>query len=96
MIHGMQSLLSVEEASRRLGVSLSTVWRRIRRGELASVRKGGRRWVPARSIERAGSPTEQIPPITPDHPIFRLAGAYRSGGKGAGSGDKHAILAERR
>jgi excisionase family DNA binding protein len=43
MAQGTPSLVSVVEAGRALGVSLSTVWRLIRRGALPSVRRGGRR-----------------------------------------------------
>jgi len=57
-----QQLISVEEAGRALGVSRSTVWRLIRRGE--------------------------------HHPIFRLVGAGRGGGRAPGARDKHAILDE--
>ena len=41
-------LFDVEEAGRALGVSVSTVWRMIRSGRLASVRKRGRRLIPGR------------------------------------------------
>ena len=91
-----QHLISVEDAGRALGVSRSTVWRLIQRGELPSVRRGGRRLVPAdaarkRPQRRASSPAA-IPPLTEDHPIFRLIGAGRSGGIAPGARDKHAIL----
>ena len=33
-----------------------------------------------------------IPPLTEDHPIFRLVGAGRGGGNAPGARDKHAIL----
>jgi len=87
------SLVSVVEAGRALGVSLSTVWRLIRRGALPSVRQGGRRWVPESAlrgqlVRRHG----KVPPLGPNHPIFRLAGAGRSGGRGPGARAKHAIL----
>lgn len=87
-------MITVEEAGRSLGVSRSTVWRLIQRGELPSVRRGGRRLVPARAIEartrrrRASS----VPPFALDHPMFRLVGAGRGGGKVPGARDKHAIL----
>jgi len=35
-----------------------------------------------------------IPPLTDNHPIFRLVGAGRGGGKLPGARDKHAILDE--
>ena len=91
MIAGM---ITVDEAGRALGVSRSTVWRLIQRGDLPSVRRGGRRLVPATAIQkgtrrhRAG----QIPPFSHDHPMFRLAGAGRGGGRTPGARDKHAIL----
>jgi len=87
-------MITVEEAGRSLGVSRSTVWRLIQRGELPSVRRNGRRLVPARAIQArtrrrsASSP----PPFDLDHPMFRLVGAGRGGGKAPGARDKHAIL----
>lgn len=88
--------LSVPDVAERLGVSVSTVWRMLRRGELPSVRRAGRRLVPAKALERrrAQRTRREIPPLTENHPIWRLVGAYRSGGDGPGSGDKHAILDE--
>src|SRR6267378_7513435 len=87
-------MMSVEEAGRLLGVSRSTVWRLIRRGELPSVRRGGRRLVPANSLR---SRTGRRQPggllvFSHDHPIFRLVGAGRGGGRTPGARDKHAIL----
>ncbi len=90
-----QELISVEEAGRALGVSRSTVWRLIQRGDLPSVRRGGRRLVPedaARRRPRRGSSRTAVPPLTNDHPIFRLVGAGRGGGNAPGARDKHAIL----
>ena len=87
-------LVSVEEAGRALGISRSTVWRMIQRGRLASVRRGGRRLVPKTALRahtRRGR-AAVIPPLTDDHPIFRLAGAGRGGGRAPGARDKHAIL----
>jgi len=87
-------MITVDEAGRALGVSRSTVWRLIQRGELPSVRRGGRRLVPANAIRsrtrqrRTGS----IPAISHDHPMFRLVGAGRGGGRRPGARDKHAIL----
>lgn len=88
------SPVSVADAGRLLGVSRSTVWRMIRRGELTSIRRGGRRLVPAGAL-RAGSigtRRDSVPPLGKDHPIFRLVGAGRSGGNPPGARDKHAIL----
>lgn len=89
-----QTLLSVREAGESLGVSESTVWRMIRRGELLSVRKGGRRLIPADKLENRALARQQaeVPPFTEAHPIFRLVGAGRSGGQKPGARDKHAIL----
>jgi len=88
------TMLTVEETGRALGVSRSTVWRRIQRGELPSVRHRGRRLVPASALQ-AHSRRQRaaaIPPFTHDHPIFRLVGAGRGGGRTPGARDKHAIL----
>ena len=89
-------MLSVEDAGRALGVSRSTVWRLIRRGQLASVRQGGRRLVPASALQ-ARPPSAHsagIPAFSEDHPLFRLVGAGRGGGRPPGARDKHAILDE--
>ena len=89
-----KELLSVLEAAEELGVSASTLWRMLRRGELASVQKSGRRLVLRAAVEkrvrreRAPSPTA----LSNDHPLWRLVGAFKSGGKGAGSSDKYAAL----
>jgi excisionase family DNA binding protein len=88
------ALVTVEEAGLALGVSRSTVWRLIQRGELPSLRRGGRRLVPAMAL-RAGRPrrrSAEVPPFTNDHPIFRLVGAGRGGGQAPGARDKHGIL----
>jgi excisionase family DNA binding protein len=87
-------MVTVEEAGRSLGVSRSTVWRLIQRGELPSVRRAGRRLVPARAIQ-ARVPRRRISIVasfSDDHPIFRLVGAGRGGGTTPGARDKHAIL----
>ena len=87
-------LVGVVEAGRALGVSRSTIWRLIRRGELPSIRRGGRRLVPATALqtETRRKQRQQIPPFRRDHPMFRLVGAGRSGGRRPGARDKHAIL----
>ena len=87
-------LVTVEEAGRALGVSRSTIWRLIRRGELPSVRRGGRRFVPSTAVQTGARrrARAKIPALTLDHPIFRLAGAGRGGGIAPGARDKHAIL----
>jgi excisionase family DNA binding protein len=87
-------MVSVDEAVRALGVSRSTVWRLIQRGDLPSVRRGGRRLVPATAIQARARrrPTARLPPFSHDHPMFRLVGAGRGGGTTPGARDKHAIL----
>ncbi|HEU4367368.1 MAG TPA: helix-turn-helix domain-containing protein [Methylomirabilota bacterium] len=86
----------IEEAGRALGVSTATVWRMIRRGELPTVRERGRRLVLAEGLaDRARRRTRRdLPPLTRDHPIFRLVGAGRGGGRTPGARDKHALLDE--
>lgn len=88
------STVTVAEASRALGVSPATVWRMIRRAELPSVRQRGRRLIPTSALRTAQlrGRRQDIPPLTREHPIFRLAGAGRSGGRPPGARNKHAIL----
>ena len=87
---------TVEEAGRLLGLSPATVWRRIRSGEIASVRRRGRRLVPRAALGRGvRSSAEAVPTMHTDHPIFRLVGTGRSGGRLPGARDKHAVLAGR-
>ena len=87
--------MSVEEAGHALGVSRSTVWRLIQRGDLPSVRRAGRRLVPVTALRtRARRRSAAIPAFSDDHPIFRFVGAGRGGGKAPGARDKHAILDE--
>lgn len=87
-------MVTVEEAGRALGVSRSTVWRLIQRGDLASVRRGGRRLVPTTALGTHSRRKQKarIPPFRHDHPMFRLVGAGRGGGSAPGARDKHAIL----
>ena len=90
----VRSGMSVAEAGRALGVSVSTVWRMIRRGDLPSVRHRGRRLVlrhalAARTARARGA---EVPPFTRDHPIFRLVGAGHGGGDTPGARDKHALV----
>lgn len=86
--------VSVEEAGLALRVSPSTVWRMIRRGDLPSVRHRGRRLVLAQGLTRQArrSARQEIPPLTRDHPIFRMVGAGRGGGGSPGARNKHALL----
>jgi len=87
-------LLTIDEAIKALGVSRSTLWRRLQRGELPSVSRGGRRLVRLTAIRKAagGKAKGDLPLFTKSHPIFRLAGAGHSGGQAPGARDKHAIL----
>jgi len=87
-------MITVEEAGRALGVSRSTVWRLIQRGDLPSVRRGGRRLVPATAVwtRARRRRTAAIPSFSHNHPMFRLVGAGRGGGRTPGARDKHAIL----
>jgi excisionase family DNA binding protein len=87
-------MITVEEAGRALGVSRSTVWRWIKRGDLPSVRRGGRRLVPATAVQTRTRRQRAtgIPAFSHDHPMFRLVGAGRGGGRSPGARDKHAIL----
>lgn len=89
-------LMTIDEAVRALGVSRSTVWRRIQRGELPSVRRAGRRFVRATALNRHAQRARgtEIPVFTEQHPIFRLIGAGRGGGTRPGARDKHGILDE--
>lgn len=86
-------LITIEEAGKALGVSRSTVWRLIKRGELPTVRRAGRRFVQASALrKRAARQRTATAPFTESHPIFRLVGAGRGGGQAPGARDKHAIL----
>jgi len=88
------NLLTIEEAIQALGVSRSTLWRRLQRGELPSVRRGGRRLVRLTTIRKVARDKAKgdLQPLVESHPIFRLVGAGRSGGQAPGARDKHAIL----
>ena len=87
-------LVTVDEAAHTLGVSRSTAWRLIQRGELASVRRAGRRLVPVTALRTRSRRSQRtgVPSFSDDHPVFRLVGAGRSGGQAPGARDKHAIL----
>jgi excisionase family DNA binding protein len=91
-----KAMISVSAAAEELGVSLSTVWRMIRRGELPTVRVGRRRFLArsALSEKRIRQPAQKPAPFGPDHPFWGFIGAYRSGGAKPGARDKHALLDE--
>ena len=86
--------MSITSAGHLLGVSRSTIWRMMRRGELPSIRQGGRRLVPVDALHASSIRTRRgsVPPLGKDHPIFSLVGAGRSGGNPPGARHKHAIL----
>jgi len=88
------SLVNIGEACSALGVSRSTLFRLIRRGSIQSIRRGGRRLISRQALmpRAALRATRGVPPLTCGHPIFRLVGAGRGGGKTPGARDKHAIL----
>lgn len=76
--------ISPAEAASRLGVSLSTVWRLIRRGRLDSTRMGGRRRIRAAVLDALESGCiprgiDDLPLFTMDHPMWKLVGAFRGG-----------------
>jgi len=87
-------LVDIGTACSELGISRSTVFRLIRLGAIPSIRKGGRRLIRKQAllVGRTRLATHGVPPLTPDHPIFRLVGAGRGGGKTPGARNKHAIL----
>ena len=87
-------LISVDDAGRALGVSRATVWRMIRRGDLPTIRRAGRRLVPSIALKQRArlSRPGRIPPFSHDHPIFRLVGAGRGGGHAPGARQKHDLL----
>ena len=84
------ALLTPAAFAKASGVSLSTVWRRLRTGDLPSVKRGRRRLIPADALS---GPAGGLP-IDDDHPIWKLVGAGKSGGAGPGSADKYFHLAE--
>ncbi len=88
--------LAVPEAAAQLNVSESTVWRLLRTGALESVVHHGRRLVLKSAVERRTRlrSTSDLRPLTPDHPMWKLVGAARSGGSLPGSDDKYGILCD--
>ena len=61
--------ITIDQATQALGISRSTLWRRLRSGTIQSVRRGGRRLVQLPAGHKAGANvTSEIPPFTEDHP----------------------------
>lgn len=85
-------MLTVEEAGAALGVSRATVWRMLRRGDLQSIRRRGRRLIPAKAIRPGLGLRQRLRPLSPTHPLMAMIGIGDSGGKGPGARNKHAIL----
>jgi excisionase family DNA binding protein len=88
-------LFTIPQAARALGVSEATVWRRLRAGVLPSVRRGGRRLIPARALRARRVlevATGGLPTFTGANPLFTMIGMGRSNRKGPGSSDKYAAL----
>jgi excisionase family DNA binding protein len=52
-------LLSVAEAAHLLNVSERLVWRMIPKGEIRSIRLGGRRMIPRTEVDRLATDTAQ-------------------------------------
>ena len=85
------ALLTPAAYAKASGVSLSTVWRRLRSKELPSIKRAGKRLIPADALVRAADPSQAV---TEKHPMWKFIGAAKSGGAGPGSGDKYRYLAE--
>ena len=82
--------LSPAAFAKASGVSLSTVWRRLRTKELPSIKRAGKRLIPAGAL--VSRPSDHV--VDENHPIWKLVGAGKSGGAGPGAADKHYYLAE--
>lgn len=83
--------LTPAEFAKANGVSLSTVWRLLRRRELASIKRRGKRFIAPGAVIRT---RKMNLPLTAEHPIWALVGAGKSGGAGPGSSDKRRYLAD--
>lgn len=94
MARRVADTLDVPAAAAALEVSESTVWRLLRAGELESVVRRGRRLVLRSAVERRSRAARTAGPraLTPDHPLWRLVGSARSGGRAPGSSDKYGAL----
>lgn len=88
---GEAPMLTPAAYAKASGVSLSTVWRRLRSNELPSIKRAGKRLIPAEALESAADPSQVL---TENHPMLKFVGAAKSGGAGPGSEDKYLILAE--
>lgn len=77
-----RTLITVEQAGRALGVSRSTVWRRIQRASWRRFAGAGDDWCRRRRGEHAthADRYNEVPPFSDDHPIF-LVGARRGEGR---------------
>jgi excisionase family DNA binding protein len=85
--------LTVSETAEVFNTSLSSVWRLLRAGELRSKQTGGRRWVDRRDVKRRARLRAPHPePLSKNHPFVRMVAAFKSGGVGAGSENKRAVL----
>lgn len=85
--------LTLKDAADRLGVSRTTLFRMLLRGELGTIRRGRFRLVSERSIrDRLARSEVRFPVYTEGHPFRELIGKFRSVGRGPGSSDKYAVL----
>ena len=86
-----EALLTPAAYAKASGISLSTVWRRLRSNELPSIKRAGKRLIPAEALVIAADPSQVV---TENHPMMKFVGAAKSGGAGPGSADKYYHLAE--
>ena len=59
MSGALQLLHSIDDAATRLGVSVSTIWRLIRSGQLRTVKIRGRTLVPESELQRLAQPPSE-------------------------------------
>jgi len=59
MSGALQLLHSIDAAATRLGVSVSTIWRLIRSGQLRTVKIRGRTLVPESELQRLAQPPSE-------------------------------------
>ena len=59
MSGALQLLHSIDDTATRLGVSVSTVWRLIRSGQLRAVKIRGRTLVPESELQRLAQPPSE-------------------------------------